>query len=192
MSSKRTPQSVITGSLDTRRDAESDVQPRIYVRPVGRTGFHIIRRECNSEEVVVSGARAFAPGTQVNTARHSGRSSEAIITEPPPGRRGASAFPLSPFLVEVDVLRITSADPAIVEAGFSGPVDLHGIGFNESPVDLFVPVVFNPATGKYDLPDPYTTIGAATWTSAELVTVPITVLSSAPESYWIAIDPRRA
>jgi hypothetical protein len=191
MSSKRTPNKVITGSLDDRRDGESDVQPRRYVRARGRTGFHVVKRECNEEEIVVTGSRAFAPGTQVNTARHSGRPGEAIITEPPPGRAGVSAFPINIVVREIDVLEIVSADPSIVDAGFNDTVVLTGIGFSESPLDTFTPVQFNTLTAEWEA-DPLVSAGAPTWVDAQTVILPLTVLSSAPEGYQISIDPRRA
>lgn len=191
MSSKRTPEKVITGSLDYRRDDESDVQPRTYVRAVGNTGGHIVKRVCNDEEIYVRGSRSFAPGTQVNTVRHSGRPGETISTDPPPGRVGVSAYPVNVVVRELDVLDIVSADPNIVDAGFDDTVTLTGIGFRESPLDTFTPVRFNIATAEWEA-DPLASAGAPTWVDAQTVQLPLTVLSSAPEGYQISIDPRRA
>lgn len=187
---RRSVLNMISASLDSRRDSESDVQPRRFVKPIGRTGFHIVLRECNDEPIVVAGSRAFAPGTHVQTARFSGRSGEAIVTEPVPNRKGASQFPVNIVIQDIDILRIISADPAVVEAGFSGIVRLTGIGFLDSPLDTFTCVIFNPDTGLYDLSDPLASISSVTFVNSTTVDVELTVLSSAGE-HSISIDPRR-
>lgn len=192
MSSRRTLTGQITSSLNDRRNYESDVQPRPYVRPIGRSGFHLVRHECNDELVTVSGSRAFAPSTQVQTARFSGRPGEAIITEPVPDRAGISAFPVNRVIRELDILRILSADPSVVEPGFVGTVTLTGIGFRESPIDTFTAVAFNPATGLYDLLDPLAEVASPVWISSEIAEISLSVLSSAPKGYTISIDPRRS
>lgn len=190
MSSKRTFTHQLSNSLDTRRDAESDVQPRIYLRPVGRSGFHVVRRECNEEEVIVSGSRTFAPGTQVQTGRFSGRPGEAIITEPPPGRRGASAFPITPVRREIDALGITSALPSTVPAGSTTTVRLSGFGFRESPIDAFRAVRFNPTLAEW-ASDPLAVVDSTTWISSTEVDIELTVDASAADGYFISIEVER-
>lgn len=187
MSSRRTAAGMVTRSLDKRRDGESDVQPRIYLRPLGRSGLHVVRLECNEEEIIVSGSRSFAPGTQVFTGRYSGRTGETILTEPPPGRRGASAFPLQVVSRDLDALGIVSADPEEVEAGATEAVTVTGFGFLEDPVDTFRAVVFDEATATWT-DDPLVTVDSATWTDAETVELSITVDSSAPEDYPISLE----
>lgn len=191
MSSRRTVAGVVRRSLDRRRDAESDVQPRTYLRPVGRTGLHVVRLECNEEEIVVSGARAFKPGTTVQTGRYSGRPGEVILTEPPPGRRGASAFPRDVVRREIDAFGIVSADPDELEAGATTAVTLTGFGFRQSPVDTFRAVVFDLSAAAW-IADPLVTVDSAVWTDAETVEVSLTVDASAPEGYQVALEVERS
>lgn len=191
MSSRRTPVGVIRRSLDRRRDAESDVQPRVYLRPLGRSGLHVVRLECNDEELVVAGSRSFAPGANVQTGRYSGRAGETIITEPPPGRRGASAFPRDVVRRDLDVVRIVSATPAEVESGATTSVTLTGLGFRESPLDAFRAVRFDEAMATWT-DDPLVTLGSPTWTDAETVVLDVTVDASAPEGYLVSLDVERS
>lgn len=190
MSSRRTFTRQLSRSLDDRRDTESDVQPRVYLRPIGRTGFHVVRRECNEEEIVVAGSRTFAPGTQVQTGRFSGRPGEAIITEPPPGRRGASAFPSTVVRREIDAFGIVSASPAVVDSGSTTVVRLTGFGFRESPVDAFRAVRLSPTLAEW-LDDPLAVVDSAVWISATEVDIELTVAASAPEGYLISIEVER-
>lgn len=84
----------LTDSLDRRRGRESDVQYRVYRRPYGSRGLHVVADTTDGQEFVVSGpGQTFAPGAVVPTGRNSGAQGETILQAPPPGRRGASQLP---------------------------------------------------------------------------------------------------
>lgn len=176
MSSRRTAAGMVSQSLDRRRDGESDVQPRVYRQSAG-PGLASVSPECSPDlRIVVAASRTFAPGSTVQTGRNSGRPGEAIITEPVPGHRGASAFPRDVVRRELDVVRIVSADPEVVVDGATTEVTLTGIGFRESPVDSFRAVRGIAVDGSWS-DDPDVTAGAATWIDSETVTLPVTVAS---------------
>jgi len=88
----------LSSMLDGRRQAEADLRRVLYVRPYGY-GFHVVKNLCNDEEYVVADGlgfkRTFAPGTVVMLGSQTGHPGEMLISGPPSGMGGASAFPVS-------------------------------------------------------------------------------------------------
>lgn len=180
-------------SLDRRRDAESDILFATYVRPRGR-GEHVVTLPGSTVERIVGssiGRVTFKPGAVVPLGRQSGEATEFVIGKPPPGRAGASGFPIStPQPGRIDVARITGADPAEVETGETDQlVTLTGFGFAAG--DVMVAVV-----SAADLtPDPYATIHDTTFVSATEATIEVDVDADAPTTgggYRITIAIYRA
>lgn len=96
MSPFRTPRENIRRELDKRRSSEADINYRHYVRPHGSRGIHVVKASVDGREYFVSGpGRTFQPGTVVPTGSNTGNQGEFIVTDPPPGRRGAGNFPPS-------------------------------------------------------------------------------------------------
>lgn len=189
-SSRRRPYRQIGRELDARRRQESDVDIRVYVRPVGRDGLHVVRRACSTEEITVTGSsRTHAPGSAVPVGRRSGAPREFLLTTPPPGYVGTSALPVDRRSRALDVLAIFSADPSTVEAGTTTAVTLSGIGFGENPLDQLQAVRWD---GAMWATDPLVTVGTVTWVSAEELTADITVDAAAPEDYPISLEITRS
>lgn len=91
---RRTSQGTTKGALTKRRFKEADVRFRIYVRPFGDRGLHVVKNRINGVEYKVAGpSKTFAPGTIVPTGSYTSTQGEVIISQPPPGRRGASRYP---------------------------------------------------------------------------------------------------
>ena len=89
MTKRRSSQSLLQQGLDKRATSEADINHRIYVRPLGNTGLHIVKSRPTGAEYQVSGpTRTFVPGQSVPTGRHTGTQGETILIEPPPGKRG--------------------------------------------------------------------------------------------------------
>lgn len=180
-------------SLDRRRDSESDILYATYVRPRGRAEHVVLPPGSGVERIVGSaiGRVTFKPGAIVPLGRMSGEAKEFVIGKPPPGRSGASGFPISaPQPGHIDVARITSADPEGVETGeVDQLVTLTGFGFAAG--DVMVAVV-----STIDLtPDPYATIHDTTFISATEATIEVDVSADAPTTagrYRIAIAIYRA
>jgi hypothetical protein len=83
-------QDMLSRSLDERRSWEADVKYRLYVKPLGNRGLHVVKSSVDGEEFIVSGpGQTFRPGTVVPTASNTGTQGESIVSDPPPGRRGA-------------------------------------------------------------------------------------------------------
>ncbi len=83
-------QSMLSRSLNERRAWESDIKYRLYVKPLGRRGLHVVKSSIDGQEFIVSGpGRTFRPGTVVPTGSNTGTQGEFIVSDPPPGRRGA-------------------------------------------------------------------------------------------------------
>lgn len=83
-------QSMLSRSLNERRSWESDIKYRLYVRPLGNRGLHVVKSSIDGQEYIVSGpGRTFRPGTVVPTGSNTGTQGEFIVSDPPPGRRGA-------------------------------------------------------------------------------------------------------
>jgi hypothetical protein len=96
MSQFRTPRRRRERELNERRASEADIKHRHYVRPYGNRGLHVVKSAIDGEEYIVSGpGRTFQPGTVVPTGSNTGTQGETILTDPPPGRRGAGGFPPS-------------------------------------------------------------------------------------------------
>lgn len=191
---KRTLRAQLRENLDRREIRGADNKYREYIRPLGARGMHIVKIPCNDEQRIVSGPReTFAPGTVLLTGSNRGTPGEVILNFPPPGHRGGSEFrQLFPTPGVLDVLGLTSANPATLYNGTTdNPVTLTGYGFLASPLDTFSAVVFNSSTGVYD-PDPFVTIHDVVWVSATVVTVEIDVAAGAGSGYRINILPERA
>ena len=93
MSQFRTPRRRSKRNLDERRRSEADIKYRHYVRPYGNRGLHIVKSSVDGREFTVSGpGRTFQPGTVVPTGSNTGTQGEFIVTDPPPGRRGAGNY----------------------------------------------------------------------------------------------------
>ena len=94
MSQFRTPGRRRQRELNERRRTEADIKYRHYVRPYGNRGLHVVKSAIDGKEYIVSGpGRTFAPGTVVPTGSNTGTQGEFIVTDPPPGRRGAGRYP---------------------------------------------------------------------------------------------------
>ena len=181
----------IRKTLATKRDAWADNSFRSYVQPWGARGLHVVVNQCNEEPKIVSGpARTFAPGATVPTGSHAGRPGEFILTDPPPGRRGAATFgTLFPSPGQFDAFAITSASPPTVAAGSTdASVTLTGIGFRDG--DTVRAVVWDETTGTYTA-DPLVTADTFTFISSTSATVLIDVSASAPVGYPINLELRR-
>lgn len=192
--SERSARTQLRRGLDRRRVSEADINYRVYVRPNGHRGLHVVRLQCNEEEMVVSGPKkTFAPGSIVPTGSHTGNPGEFILTDPPPGRRGGSVFSANfPTPTAFDAYGITSANPSTLLPGTTGQVvTLTGYGFRESPGDNFDAVVYNETTKEWEA-DPYVTVTGSTWTSATEVDITLDVTASAPDEYPVNIRMRRA
>jgi hypothetical protein len=93
MSQFRTRQRSIVRDLNERRRGEADIKYRHYVRPHGNRGLHVVKASVDGKEYIVSGpGRTFQPGTVVPTGSNTGTQGEFIVTDPPPGRRGAGNY----------------------------------------------------------------------------------------------------
>lgn len=165
-------------SLDRRRDAESDILFATYVRPHGR-GEHVVTLPGSATERIVGssiGRVTFKPGATVPLGRQSGEATEFVIGKPPPGRAGASGFPISaPQPGRIDLARITST--AEVETGeIDQLITLTGFGFVAG--DVMIAVV-----SSVDLsPDPYATIHDTTIVSSSEANIEVDVDADAPVS----------
>lgn len=91
MTRRRSRQALLQGGLNKRATTEADINHRIYVRPLGDTGLHIVKSRPDGAEYQVAGpARTFAPEQFVPTGRHANTQGETILIEPPPGKRGTA------------------------------------------------------------------------------------------------------
>lgn len=134
MTVRRTPQSLLQQGLEKRRFAESDVQHRIYVRPMGNAGLHIVKSRPSGNEYMVSGPkRTFAPGQMVPTGRHTGKQGELILIEPPPGV-GRAVPPSDDAAPPLPVATMTGGAIGVAGTypGFLVDVDAEGTGFTSN------------------------------------------------------------
>jgi len=94
MTRRRSLQQLLKTENQKNRWKESDIQHRIYVRPLGNTGQHIVKSRPDGAEYQVSGPqRTFKPRQVVPTGRHTGTQGEVILIEPPPGKEGPATSP---------------------------------------------------------------------------------------------------
>ena len=180
--------------LDRRRSHEADIRYGVYVRPEGRDGLHVVRRECNPEEFVVGSSlsgQTFRPGSLPPLGSNSGHPGQFIIGAPPPGRRGASGFAVDfPTPGDLGAVGITAASPQTVEAGASAePVTLSGFGFRSG--DSFEAVRLDPSTGEWST-DPLVTVATVAVPDTETASVTLTVGVSAPVGRRLSFRVRAA
>ena len=189
-SSRRSTRKMIAEDLDRRRTRESDVELRVYVRPLGSRGEHVVRHLDSSEEVVVTGpGRTHKPGSVVPTGRRSGEIGEFLLTTPPAGHRGVSNLPTQEKTGSVNVLTIYEANPALVLAGTTTTVTLTGIGFAENPLDILTAVRWNGTVWEAD---PLISLSAPTYVSSTTLSVDVTASASTPDDYTVSIEIVRA
>lgn len=182
--------------LDDRRRNEADVRPKIIMQPGPGFGLYTVHDTFTGDESIVSAgatSRSLAPNETVMVGSHSGSGGEVILSAAPVGRLGTAQFSFpSPVGLRLDTVGITSADPNTLPQGtVAEVVTFTGFGFNEDPVDVFRPVVYNPITKVWD-DDPLITLGAVTWTSATEVDIPVSVSATAPVGYEIKLEVTRA
>lgn len=172
-----------------RRDAHRtrDVLHVRYVGPEGARGLHVVRRGCSDQQLLAAGGATRAPGASVPVAREGARQGLTILSETPPGRRGASRQPPEEFVRELDLLKVVSAAPPVYAGLDDQAVTLTGVGFRADPVDTFEAVVLSE--GEW-IPDPGATIHDAAWVSETEVSVLVDV--AAGHGPRISIDPRRS
>lgn len=135
------------------------------------------------------GVQGFAPGQGVLVGH--GRAGWTIIGNPLSGEMSKQSSATVSQSGTVDLFGIDSASPNFLQPGDSAvDVTLSGFGFNESPVDVFTPVIWNSTTLQWDL-DSDVTLGSVTWVSANEVSIPVTVASSASPNRFINLRMER-
>ena len=138
MTRRRSRQSLLQSGLDKRATTEADINHRIYVRPLGDAGLHIVKRRPDGAEDQVAGpARTFVPGQFVPTGRHTNTQGETILIEPPPGKRGQAAPPTTQTSPPLPVATMTGGVVAVggTYPGYETEIDAEGTGF--TPVSFF-------------------------------------------------------
>lgn len=178
----------IREALDRRRVAEADNNFRLYKRPLGRRGLAIVRRECNDEEIVVSGPPVtWAPGSVVATGSHTGIGGEFILSSPPPGRLGGGIFPqLAPTPGVFATASLLAADPAEINPGETNAATVL-TGFGLLATDDLACVVWSESAGLW-VADPYVTLANVTWVSETEMTVDVTADASAPIGHLLRFE----
>lgn len=183
--------------LDKRQQREADLRPAHVVGPGPGPGTWTIHdtHDSSRERFVSAGVigRSLRPGEVVMIGSHTGNREEFVASTAPHGKRGAAQFGFSnPIGLQRDTVGVTAADPNTIEAG-AEEIDttFTGFGFREDPLDNFRPVVYNETTKTWD-DDPYVTLGAVTWVSVSEVTIPVSVISTAPAGYEIRLEVLRA
>lgn len=176
----------ISEALHTQSRRTADINKRIVSRYLGG-GIWILRKLGCTKLGFASagqGSASYAPGTSVNIAQIQGSNDHAIVSLPPPSRRGASAFPVSTLgSGSLDALAIMQAAPMTVPRGSIGAaVALTGSGFAASPVDL-ITAVFYDVPSRTFLPDPYVTVTSVTFISDTEIHILINVSSTCPVGY---------
>ncbi len=143
----------LSSMLDGRRQAEADLRRVLYVRPYGY-GFHVVKNLCNDEEYVVADGlgfkRTFAPGTVVMLGSQTGHPGEMLISGPPSGMGGASAFPVT-SAVRSGYGPTPEAPPALIDWGGLGYIGLSGVlldGVSTPTTWTVTPMAFD-LTGAY-------------------------------------------
>lgn len=177
----------LTGAL-----GDGGVRTMVYVRPVGN-GQHLVRHPTDRETLLrlpsTQGAESYAPGQRVFVAET--RTGDAIFGNPPGGEKGLANRDTVERRGTVDVLQVIEANPAVLDSDSTTAVTLIGLGFNESPVDVFTAEIFDEATlGR--IADPYVTIGSVAWVSATEVLAQVTVSASGPDGHRIGVNVERA
>ena len=144
--------------LDGRRQAEADLRRVLYVRPYGY-GFHVVKNLCNDEEYVVADGlgfkRTFAPGTVVMLGSQTGHPGEMLISGPPSGMGGASAFPVTSAVRSgygPTPEPPPEPPPALIDWGGLGYIGLSGVvldGVSTPRTWTVTPMAFD-LTGAYE------------------------------------------
>ena len=157
-----------------------------YRRPHGR-GRHVMEQPgCDRKQVTLhSSTDAFAPGQSVGIGVT--RYGATIVSPPPSGLAGQSGWAINqPTPGELGAISISGHTPD-VPAGSTTLVTFYGFGFRQTPVDVMSVVVLDddPASSTYmqELADPYVSVGAVTWLSAETIRANVTAASDAPVDY---------
>jgi len=122
---------VLQQGLNQRATREADVNHRIYVRPLGTTGLHIVKSRPDGAEYQVAGpSRTFVPGQFVPTGRHTNTQGETILIEPPPGKRGRAEPPTTTTNPPLPVSTMTGGVISVsgTYPGFNIEVDAEGSG----------------------------------------------------------------
>lgn len=147
----------LSSMLDGRRQAEADLRRVLYVRPYGY-GFHVVKNLCNDEEYVVADGlgfkRTFAPGTVVMLGSQTGHPGEMLISGPPSGMGGASAFPVTSAVRSGYGPTPAEPEPAIDWGG------LGYIGLSGEVLDIgSTPSTYTVTPMAFDLTGAYLGIG---------------------------------
>jgi len=170
-------------ALSNESARKADLEKGIIRRYLGGGIWLIKGLGCNKlfRASAGQGSRSYAPGTSVNIARIQGSQQRAIVSLPPPGRRGASAGPVlslgsGPF----DALALREAAPQAIPAGSSDlAVSLLGGGFLETPVDSVRAVRFNNITQEWD-DDPFLTVNSVVWISDKQLDITVDTSPDTP------------
>lgn len=189
----RSPARQLVDGLDRRRDRESDILFATYIRPRGR-GQHVVRLPGSTAERIVGtslGRTSFKPGAAVPLGRMSGEATQFVIGQPPPGRAGASGFPLNaPQPGRIDSTRILAADPDLLDIGVSDQlVTLAGFGFATD--DVLRAMVYDLDAQDW-IADPYAMLHDYTFVNQNEATVEVDIAAGAPAGYRYTVRTFRA
>lgn len=83
--------------LEGNRQRTADTRWAQMVRSIGN-GLHLVKDFCNDQQYIVGSAQgslSYRPGQVVALMSSTGTPGEVIVAQPPPGRAGASAFPVA-------------------------------------------------------------------------------------------------
>lgn len=185
----------IKQALNNESTKKADIAKAIIRRYIGNGIWLMKGLGCNNffRASAGQGSISYPPGMSVNIAQIQGSFQRAIVSLPPPGRRGASAFPVATLGGgTLDALAVLRAAPLDLSRGTSGNVvTLTGSGFSETPVDLVRAVIFSTELQE-DIEDPNVTVTSVTWISNEELEITVDVNILKPLSERISYEVSRA
>lgn len=119
--------------LDARDERNADVNAARVVEPLGNGSLHRVQELATGTIYVAAGPprTTWKPGTVVLTGSHLNRRGKVILVGPPPGRKGASAFPAPSFQVgTISHILVSALVPGELLNDEAGQVvTISGVGF---------------------------------------------------------------
>jgi hypothetical protein len=156
---------------------KADLSKGIVNRYLGNGIWILKRLGCNQlfRASAGQGSRSYPPGMSVNVAQIQGSFQKAIVSLPPPGRRGASAGPVQTYGGgEIDALALREAAPQGLPAGATDyAVSLMGSGFLQTPVDSVRSVIFSTISNEWEQ-NTLVTVNSITWISTFQLDITVT------------------
>lgn len=172
----------IKQALEHESSKKADLGKAIIRRYLGNGIWLLKQLGCNTLfRATGQGSISYPPNMSVNYGAIQGSFQRSILSLPPPGRRGASAYPVATLGGgALDALALRQAVPSTVPRGVTGyAIELRGAGFLESPIDAVSVIIYNPITGAKE-PDPYVEIDSVTFISTEQLDITLSVSEDTP------------